>query len=282
MYFFIFLIIIFIFFYFFLFNKNYDLSLFSSLILFFLITIFNYNFYYFLVIPIIIFCIFIFKSNLKKNIHLINYILLFYVFFSITEFLSHKYVMHCDKNSYLSKIIEYIPFLNTQYFLTCEKHIQHHLEVEPDMTLNNNKYKESLFMGWNIYIYLFFAFLICGILSKIISRYTISYKFLFISCGIITFIWEYLWNKVHVNMHKYEVSYSLKEGPYDENIFNLNIIKDLLLQNHQNHHLQKGDKKGNYNVITLGADEWFGYNNKTIDNSEYCKTNTHEKICKFN
>jgi hypothetical protein len=277
---FVLLIISFILFYFILFNKNYNLSLFSSLTIFFILTIYNYNHYY-LIIPIIIFFLsFIFKFNLKKNVLLINFILLFYIFFSIIEFLTHKYAMHCDKNSVISKIIEYIPFINTQYFLTCEKHIQHHLEVEPDMTLNENKYKESLFMGWDIFIHLFFAFLLSGILSKIISNYNISYSFLFILCIIVTFIWEYLWNKVHVKMHNYEINYSIKEGPYDENLFNLDIFKNILLQNHQNHHLQKGEKKGNYNVIVLGADEWFGYNNKKIDNYEYCKTNMNEKICK--
>jgi hypothetical protein len=129
--------------------------------------------------------------------------------------------------------------------MTCEKHIQHHLEVEPDMTLNNNKYKESLFMGWSMYIYLFVAFLFCGILSKFISNYNISYTYLLISCGIITFIWEYLWNKVHVKMHDYDINYSISEGPFDENLFNFDILKDMLFVNHQRHHLQKGDKKGN-------------------------------------
>jgi hypothetical protein len=178
------------------------------------------------------------------------------------------------------KLIKDIPFLNTQFLLTCEKHIQHHLEVEPDMSLNDNKYKESLFMGWNIFIHLFFAFLLCVLLAKLISNHNISYKNIFIFCIIITFIWEYLWNKVHVKMHDYDIRYSIKEGPYDENLLNLDIIKDILIQNHRNHHLQKGDKKGNYNVIILGADEWFGYNNKKIDNSEYCTTHLNENICK--
>ena len=172
------LIISFILFYFVLFNKNYNVSLFSSLTAVLLVTIFNYNYFY-LVIPILLFVIsMIVKFNFKKYFTLINFVLLFYIFVSISEFLAHKMVMHCDNNSFLSKIIEYIPFINTQYFLTCEKHIQHHLEVEPDMTLNNVKYKESLFMGWNIYFTLFFTFLLCGLLSKLTSTYDISYKYL--------------------------------------------------------------------------------------------------------
>ena len=265
---------------FYLYNKNYNLSLFNSLTIFLLLTIFNYNYNYLFIAVILFFISIIFKFNLKKNINFINFILLFYICVSIIEFLAHKYVMHCDANSLLTKFMEYIPFINKQYFLTCEKHIQHHMEVEPDMSLNNNKYKESLFMGWNIFIHLFIVFFLSGLLSKIISKYNISYKFLFIFCIIMTFIWEYLWNKVHVRMHDYEINYSIKEGPYDNNLLNLDIFKDLLLQNHQNHHLQKGERKGNYNIIVLGADEWFGYNNKKIDNSEYCETHMNEKICK--
>lgn len=265
--------------YFMLFKKKYNLSLLVSLIIFFLITIFNYNYY--LVIPVILIIISItINFNMNRHVKLINFALLFYIFFSTIEFLTHKYAMHCDKNSLISKIISYIPVLNTQYFLTCEKHIQHHLEVEPDMSLNDNKYKESLFMGWNIFFHLFLGFLLCGILSKLISNYDISYMYVFIFCLVMTFLWEYIWNKVHIKMHNYDVDYSITEGPYDENIFNLDIIKYMLLSNHQRHHLQKGDKKGNYNVIIMGADEWFGYNNKTVENTEYCKTHREEKICK--
>ncbi len=273
-------ILSFILFYYVLCNKNYNLSLFSSLSTCLLITMAKYSYVY-LIIPLALFVIsMMIRFNLKKNVNLINFILLIYVFISILEFVIHKFVMHCNKDSILSKIMEYIPFVNDNYFSTCENHIQHHLEVEPDMTLNEIKSKNSLFMGWNIYIILFLAFFLCGLLSRYISNYDISYKYLAIVFGIITFMWEYVWNKVHIRMHKREIDYSIKEGPYDENLFNFDVIKDILLQNHQNHHLQKGDKKGNYNVIILGADEWFGYYNTQVDNSEYCKTHINEQICK--
>ena len=180
---------------FYIFTKNYDISLFSSLLIFYLITIFNYDYNY-LIIPIFISLILItFKINIKKYVKFFNFIMIFYICFSIVELLSHKYVMHCNKDSLISQIIKYIPFFGNQYFLTCDKHIQHHLEVEPDMTLNNIKYKESLFMGWDVYIPIYIAMLICLIITKIISNYNITYKYLFIICLIITFIWEYIWNK---------------------------------------------------------------------------------------
>lgn len=97
---------------------------------------------------------------------------------------------------------------------------------------------------------------------------------------IITFLYDYLWNKIHARMHNYNINYSILKGPYDEDMFDLDPSKKQLYMNHVYHHLQKGEKKGNYNIILLGADEWFGYNNKIIDNKEYCKSHPDEKICK--
>ena len=240
-------------------------------------TTINYN-YFFMIIPISLLFLNIFKIIL--NVNLLNFVILNYIFFSIFEFIAHKYIMHCDKNSLLTKIIKNIPFVNEEYISTCDYHIEHHIEVNPDMTLNENKRKDSLFMGWNTYIFIFFITLLSVFISKNISMYIISYKNIFIISIILSFIWSYIWNKVHIKMHKMNLDYSIKEGPYDENLLDLDIIKNLLLVNHMNHHLQKGDKKGNYNVIVLGADEWFGYNNKTVDNKEYCKTHINEQICK--
>lgn len=118
-----------------------------------------------------------------------------------------------------------------------------------------------------------------GVLSKMISNYTISYIALLIVCMGVPFLWYYIIYKLHVEMHDYEIEYTHKESPYDKYHFNIGPIKDLLSENHRKHHLQKGEKKGNYNMIALGADEWFGYNIRKIDNKEYCKSHTDEKIC---
>ena len=264
-------------------TQNYNLSLFLSLVFLFIRTIYNYN-SKLLILPffLIIFLI-IYKINFIEYMDVANFIMLFYIFFSIIELTAHKYIMHCNKNSLMSKIIKKIPFINSEYIRTCDKHMQHHLEVKPNMELLGNKNKSSLFMGWNLFIYLCGAFLICLLLAKYISNYKITYTNIFIIGIITTFLWEYLWNKVHIKMHNYKIDYSLKEGPYDEGLFDLSYVKDLLLINHKNHHLQKGEKKGNYNVILLGADEWFNLNNKKIDNSEYCnlEQNKNQEICQL-
>jgi len=268
-----------------LYTKNYNLALFLSLVFLYIRTISNYN-PIALIVPLsLVVFLLIYRIDFMEytNMEISNFLMLFYIFFSIVELTAHKYIMHCDKDSLFSKIIAKIPFINSTYLDTCNKHVQHHLEVKPDMELIENKNKSSLFMGWSIFLYLFGAFLVCLLLAKYISGYDITYTNLILLAVVVTFVWEYIWNKVHVKMHNYEIDYSIKEGPYDENLFELDYVKNLLLRNHTYHHLQKGERKGNYNVILLGADEWFNLNNKTIDNSEYCKieTNKTQDICKL-
>jgi hypothetical protein len=189
--------------------------------------------------------------------------------------------MHCEKDSMLKNLFENIPIIYDRILIESSSHINHHLEVETDMTLKHIDDDNSLFMSWNNYILFFFFFLSSVFISKFITNYPISYTYIFLLGIIITFLYEYIWNKTHHTMHEYDKGYSILRGPYDEDIFDLDPIKNILYMNHLRHHLQKGEKKGNYNVILLGADEWFGYNNKTIDNTEYCKTHPHEKICQI-
>ena len=90
-----------------------------------------------------------------------------------------------------------------------------------------------------------------------------------------------MWNKIHPKFHDYEVQkLSIKYGPHDNGLFDTSFFQKLLYRNHEAHHIQKGEKKGNYNIILLGADEWMNRNVKTIDNIEYCKTHQEEEICK--
>lgn len=256
-------------------TNKYDMSLFLSLSVFFALTAFNYS----IVLFLFILLGFALSWFAKVNIKMLNFVMISYVFVSTAELIAHKYIMHCKNSSFLNNIIQSIPLVNEHYNATCSSHIQHHLEVEPDMHLNGIKDKRSLFMGWNIFIILSIIFLICVLLSRTISNYKVDFKYLLLLSAIVTLIWEYIWNKTHATMHKYEGGYSIKDGPY-ENVIDATFLKNALLTNHAMHHLQKGDKKGNYNVIFLGADEWFGLNNKKSDNTEYCKTHQQETICK--
>ena len=179
------------------------------------------------------------------------------------------------------KRIKKIPILGNEFFTTCDTHIEHHIDVEKDMHIDiPSDLEGGLYMSWYISPYLIPKTIIIMILSRYISNIKISNSMIIIWSIIFCIVWQYIWNKVHVDMHNLENNYSIKKGPYDEGLFNLNYVTRLLFRNHANHHIQKGNRKGNFNVILLGADEWFNSNNKDIDNSNYCKTNKQDKMCK--
>jgi len=288
-------------------NKNVHVSLMLALILVFGRTIYRYttdaesikwpNNAYSIKNTILgilgVIFVYIFNIYGKKNINMnvikfINFILLFYVFFSSFEHLLHKYVMHLSKDNILYKILEKNKLLKN-FFITGirDGHINHHLMVEKNMEVHNtivenSDDEQSLYMGWNITIWFLPLTIIVMNITKKITDHNISQKNIFISSAIISFLWQYIWNKTHVQMHNIEHHYSIKKGPYDEGLLDLSYVTKLLYINHKNHHLQKGEKKGNYNVIALGADEWFNKNVKIVDNEDYCKdpNNQHEKVCK--
>lgn len=213
----------------------------------------------------------------SKNIIFVG---LTYIYFSLTEWIIHKYVMHCNKKSLFWNIISKLVSNNVINIL-CDHHTEHHLEVNPNMTLSKVKYKSSLFIDWEASSQIFIIIIIGMIITNAISGVKYSYKFLAIASFCVTILWAYIWNKIHPQMHKFKGSYSLNEGPYEEKI-NFNIINKIFYKNHQTHHIQKGRKKGNYNVIIFGADEWLGTNVKVIDNKEYCSNPqaSKEPICK--
>ena len=278
-------------------TKNFDFSLASGLLIVILRTIYRYvttrgslmkknynsfknNFLFCLSLILIILGICYENECNKIPLKLINFIFLAYIFSSIYEYIVHKYVMHCDNKSIFTNA-EKIPIISKYYKDSCSKHKKHHLDVKPDMKVLNNSIKESMYMGWDVFI-IFCIFLFDNILvAKLISGYNIEYKYILLITIISSFLWCYLWNKTHSEMHSYDSSnYSLKDGPHDNNMFNMSWISYLLYNNHKMHHIQKGKKKGNFNIIILGADEWFNDNRKSANNKSYCKIHSEEEICK--
>jgi hypothetical protein len=218
-------------------------------------------------------------NHILQILSLLVLVIYYYQFLTIFEWLGHKYIMHCDKKSFFYNLLSKID-PNKVIEQTCDNHIQHHKEVKPNMYLNSVKLKESLFMGWNVFLYIFIFSFASLCISKIISQNKLPYIHVFIYSICLTLLWSYIWNKVHPLMHKYEGSYNIKEGPY-ESTLNFNSINKLFYRNHEYHHLQKGNKKGNYNIIVFGADEWLGTNVQIIDNKEYCSNPqvANEEIC---
>ena len=279
--------------------RQFSLSLFTALIIIFGRTFYRYNsdvedikpenynsvknILLFNIALGFIFTVIYFKNSIKPHAPLINFILMSYMCISLMEWVVHKYIMHCtNSNTFIRNIISNIKFLDN----VCKYHITHHVNVNSDMSVVDEKddpQNDAKFrMGWNIYIPLTISVSIGFLFSRYISKYKISFLNIVILSSIISFIWEYIWNKTHTEMHKFEQTYSIKKGPYDNGFFNTEILMKLLYKNHVMHHAQKGDKKGNFDVIFLGADEWLNSNNKTVDNTEFCKTNMDARVCKTN
>jgi len=277
-------------------TKQYDLSLFTALILIFGITVYRYvtdpedlsvdkynsfkNTSLFIIGLGICAAIITYKKVILPYTKLANFVFIIYMLSSFLEWTVHKYILHCTTNKTINSIIDKIPYFKE----TCKSHIDHHVNVNVDMTVNDKEEDHTndakFRMGWNIFIPLLLGFLLFGFIAKYISGYNISIIPLLIISFITTFAWEYIWNKTHAAMHDFEYEYSVTKGPYDNGILNTEYIKKVLYTNHEAHHLQKGDRKGNYNIIFFGADEWLLTNNKTIDNTEYCKTHSKEQICR--
>lgn len=261
-------------------TKNLNLSLFTGLIVFIFRTIYRYLFdvdtkkfdnnnrLLFTLVLLFPYLIYLFKKSIDiHKIKLANFGLIIYILFSTGEYIIHKYVMHGKLNNNIKNIIKKIPILGFEYFDAFYSHIQHHKETNDDMIIDEPKRWSSLYMDWKVSLFLIPVLLLAVITSKKISNYNIKFKNIIILSVIVSIIWQYIWNKVHVHMHELEQNYSILKGPYDENLFDLTFIKNLLLKNHSIHHLQKGIRKGNYNVIALGADEWFNKNNKIVKNN---------------
>jgi hypothetical protein len=266
-------------------NKKYDISLFISLITVLILTFYNYifdntNALSKILILLLGLSIGTLKSYTNNNIILANFVILVYIFISLMEYFIHKNIMHCNLNGPFISFISKIPFVGGEVIDTCKYHIEHHKDVNKDLSIDEVSHEEGMFMGWEVTLYLFLLVTIIMLISRYISNMKISNKSLITSSIVISILWCYLWNKIHISMHKLENNYSIYKGAFDENLFDLTFIMNILLSNHGKHHSQKGEKKGNYNIILLGADEWLYNNNKVIDNSEYCKKNPNEKVCK--
>jgi len=96
----------------------------------------------------------------------------------------------------------------------------------------------------------------------------VSLKFCFALALSLTLIYNFLWDWLHYSFHKINDLDTWKGNP----------IFYWYFRNHSYHHLVKGEKKGNYNIILPGGDFILGTYRSCIDNTEYCKTNQHS-IC---
>ncbi len=271
-------------------TSNYQYSLFISLIVFLGYTKYNYyinedirksnvynNLFFVLFVGFLLYYNNFSKilKNIDSYISILNFILLIYIFMSFIEFIIHKHIMHCKEDDPVYQLFKWIP--EAQH--TCKAHIKHHIDTKPNMDLKDDYSQQALIFDWHVVTILIIPTSIAFFLSNYLANTHFSiYVLLLLSVATVIFV-SYLWNKTHPFFHKKELhDFTIKNGPYEDKL-NLDFVGDMLYDNHVMHHLQKGEKKGNYNIIALGADEWMGRNVKVADNEEYCQTHQNEEIC---
>ena len=113
-------------------------------------------------------------NNIDQNtFKLMNFGMTSYIFFSMIELFIHKYVMHCKTSPELNYIFQNIPFVNSLVHETCENHMNHHLDVNPDMTLDKKK-ENGLYMDWSLFPLFLLIIFLCLFASSHITNYDIS------------------------------------------------------------------------------------------------------------
>ena len=89
----------------------------------------------------------------------------------------------------------------------------------------------------------------------------------FVLAGILSFVYVNAWNYYHPRLHfmKHKVEYD-QLGPYEK----------WIRRNHALHHLQKGKRKGNHNILLPLGDHMLGTYNYCVDHESYMKTLQNE------
>lgn len=193
---------------------------------------------------------------------ILTFIIFNYFALTLSEWFLHKYVMHAKPNTI---------FYTKQWG---QSHLDHHKEVD-----NNNsiKFKEpkGLIFAWYPTLVIMFSYYLAllAVINKLVGT-NFKITTLLIIALIVALIYSMLWNSIHAAFHDTVFSYDITVGfpsfQLDPTIKH-NFIMRWLWRNHVYHHLNKGDKKGNFNIIIPGGDHIMGTYRDSIDNNDYCQ-----------
>ena len=190
-----------------------------------------------------------------KSQNIISSIFLMYLITTLTEWFVHKHIMHNNKLD--------------------PGHIRHHKSVKRNMKLDDKDFDEvDIKMGsHHTLLITTWSFISFNYILNHLCKVHVCKKKIIVFSVFLGIFYHQLWNKYHRKMH-FEADYFKKtKNPYLKWMF----------ENHAIHHLQKGNRKGNYNIVFPGGDLLMGDYRSDVDNTEYCKQSEHmhEHICQF-
>jgi hypothetical protein len=188
----------------------------------------------------------------------IIFILILYLQLTIGEVLIHKYIMHNNPNTIARKFYG-------------NSHVIHHSEVYEDMKMKPDFLEEGMYFSilTTTEIFLIILFTIC-IDNKLLGM-GLKLQHLAIISLVISIFYYIVWNIIHIEFHRIK----------GDKLYYNNRIFNYFLKNHSYHHLQKGIKKGNYNIIFIGGDHIMNSHRTCIDNKQFCNEfyDKHKQLC---
>lgn len=183
---------------------------------------------------------------MTSRIKLFFLIIFLYIELSLGEVIVHKYIMH-NKKGIIRKL----------YGLS---HIDHHIDVQYNMKLKKDYSKKGLYFSLLDSLYISLLIFISWYPTILLFGYNILLKYIIILSLLVGLIYNFSWNFLHYSFHQVKELKKYRKNP----IFNWLFI------NHALHHLIKGEKKGNYNMLFPGGDHILNTYNSCNDNMELC------------
>ena len=198
----------------------------------------------------------------RKIFDFVLFVVFLYILISFIEWVVHYYIMHF--NEPVKPILE--------YFNRNKSHVNHHKETRLDQSLPDDYKEESLVFNFDLQVsYVLFFIIFLGYLFwryfPGFKKYPLKYILIFIS--IVYIFYLYLWNSFHSHYHKKYVESPIKNFIPDHE----NFVYKYLLWYHTLHHLNKGECKGNYNIICPLFDFIFGTYKSNVNNIRYFSKN---------
>lgn len=198
-----------------------------------------------------------------RSLQVILFIVLFYTWVSVMEWVAHKYIMH-------KQIID-------------NSHVNHHIDVRLDQSIHSSFHPEGLiFKPINQLILFFIGWTSAIMLWKVIGMNTwIPWYFLILFVLLISQLYFWMWNSMHSSYHLRYIEINTpmtNENGETSIIYGIlphfrpnkhNWLYKWMKRYHALHHMNKGESKGNYNIILPLTDHLFGTYTPKVDNRKY-------------
>lgn len=191
--------------------------------------------------------------------HGILFLMILYLAASVIEWVLHRGIMHCYMFwPGLDKMDASKSWFWKQLQKSCHLHKDHHLSVKNDMSLKEVKDDHELIFDWPTTLGIaLLGYPLILLITHLLDIRVVWWVQL-IAIIIMAIVFSLIWNSIHATMHGEQVHVPLQEGPPNMDV---NMPDDAVyVRNHVLHHQIKGEQKGNYNVVFLGADELFQTN----------------------